>query len=251
MISIVIASKNKDDLERCQRSIAETIGVEYEVLVTENSKGMIPLTKVYNDGARNAMYGVVCFVHEDVEFKKQGWGRALLRLLADTRVGVVGVVGSTYFPENGAWASPGVPFIKGRIIHVSPQVDLDQIDLFSEELGDVDVVTVDGVFMGTRKDVVEEVGFDEATFDGFHFYDADFCVRVAQQYRVVVTTGILLKHYSHGTHDEAWNLYKERFIEKHKALLPFTNQEKKPHWKDIKTWQVKYLLYKKDGSLRP
>ena len=42
MISIVIASKNKDDLERCQRSIAETIGVEYEVLVTENSKGMIP-----------------------------------------------------------------------------------------------------------------------------------------------------------------------------------------------------------------
>ena len=124
---------------------------------------------------------------------------------------------------------------------------MDQLDLFSEETGDLEVVTIDGVFIAARKDIVQECPFDDKIFDGFHFYDADFCIRVAQKHKLIVTTDILLKHFSHGRHDETWNKYKERFIEKYKSILPFTKQPLKPDWKDIKTWRVQYLLYKKDN----
>lgn len=249
MLSIVIASKNSSDLERCKASIAETIGVPYEIIVTENSEGKIPLTKVYNDGAQKAKYETLLFVHEDAEFKKKEWGKKIIETFRRKDIGLIGVVGSVYFPENGAWASPGVPFLRGRMIHPSRNIEIDQIDLFSEEMGDFEVVAIDGVFMATRKEIVEEIPFDEQTFNGFHFYDADFSLRVAQRYKVIVTTDILLKHYSHGKHDEVWNKYKEKFVQKHKAILPFTNQKGKPDWNHIKEWRVKYLLYKKEGKL--
>ncbi len=249
MISIIIASKSESDLKRCLDNIQETIGVPYELVITKNADGKISLTKVYNDGAQKAQHNILCFLHEDVEFKKKGWGKKVISLLSDKKIGAVGVVGSNYFPENGAWASPGVPFLKGRIIHPALHLDIDQLDIFSDELGNLDVVTIDGVFMATRKDIVQRIPFDEKTFDGFHFYDGDFCIRVAQKYNIVVTTDILLKHYSHGKHDEAWNRYKDRFIEKYKSVLPFTKQSLKPNWKAIKRWRVQYLLYKKDGKL--
>ncbi len=251
MISIIISTKSETDLARCTKNIEETIGVPYELIITKNAEGKIPLTRVYNEGALRARYDILCFLHEDTEFKRKHWGKKLVDLLSDSSVGIVGVAGSTYFPENGAWASPGVPFLKGKIIHISKHLDVDQLDIFSEETGDIEVVTVDGVFIGTRKDMVHECPFDDTIFDGFHFYDADFCIRVAQKYKVIVTTDILLKHYSHGKHDEAWNKYKEHFIEKYKGILPFTKQPLKPNWKDIKTWRVQYLLYKKDGKLMP
>jgi hypothetical protein len=249
MISIIISSKSESDLQRCTSNIQETIGVPYELIITKNAEGKIPLTKVYNEGAQQAQYDTLCFLHEDIEFKKKQWGKKVIDLLSNKSIGAVGVAGSTYFPENGAWASPGVPFLKGRVIHPSNHLGMDQLDIFSEELGDIEVVTLDGMFFATRKEIVKEFPFDDTVFDGFHFYDADFCIRVAQKYKVIVTTDILLKHYSHGKHDEVWNRYKEKFIQKHMTLLPFTNQSLKPNWKAIKTWRVQYLLYKKDGKL--
>jgi hypothetical protein len=249
MISVIISSKSESDLQRCTKNIEETIGVSYELIITKNAEGKIPLTRVYNEGAHKAQHDILCFLHEDAEFKKKHWGKKVIDLLSDQKIGAVGVAGSTYFPENGAWASPGVPFLKGRVIHPSRHMDMDEIDIFSEEEGDIEVVTLDGVFIATRKEIVQECPFDDKTFAAFHFYDADFCIRIAQKYKVMVTTDILLKHYSHGKHDEAWNKYKDRFIEKYKAILPFTKQALKPDWKNIKTWKVQYLLYKKQGKL--
>ena len=249
MISIIIASKSESDLARCTENIKETIGVPYELLITKNAERKIPLTKVYNDGTKKAKHDILCFMHEDIEFKKKEWGKKVLDLLAQKEIGVVGVAGSNYFPENGNWTAPGVPFLKGRIIHPSKHVEMDQIDTFSEELGNIEVVTVDGVFMATRKNIVKECPFDEKTFDGFHFYDGDFCIRVAQKYKVMVTTDILLKHYSHGSFNEVWDAYRKRFVEKYKGILPYTKQSLKPNWKDIKRWRMQYLLYKKGNAL--
>lgn len=249
MISIIIASKSEFDLARCTKNIEETIGVPYEILITKNAEGKIPLTKVYNDGAAQAKYDLLCFLHEDIEFKKKQWGKKIIDLLTQKDIGVVGVAGSTYFAENGDWTAPGVPFLKGRVIHPSKHINMDQLDIFSEELGDIEVVTVDGVFMATRKDIVKACPFDEKTFNGFHFYDGDFCMRVAQKYKIIVTTDILLKHYSHGSFNDIWDGYRKRFIEKYKTILPFTKQSLKPDWNNIKRWRIQYVLYKKDGHL--
>ncbi|MEK6861187.1 MAG: glycosyltransferase [Nanoarchaeota archaeon] len=250
MISIIISSKNESDLKRCEESIKNTVGVPYEIIATNNSDGKIPLTKVYNDGAKKAKYEYVVFIHEDVIFKTKNWGEKLIRILSDKDVGVVGVAGSTYMAEDGRWYSAGEPFTKGRVIHESDKVNMDFVALYSIEKGNFDVVVLDGLFIASKKYIIKEIPFDEKTFDFFHFYDLDFTIRVAQKYRVIVTTDILVKHFSHGKFDEVWEKYKNRFLEKHKNILPFTKLNQKPDWNNIITPKMQYIFYKKDGKLR-
>ncbi len=102
--------------------------------------------------------------------------------------------------------------MKGRIIHEHASGRGDQIELYSEDEGAFEVVAVDGVFLASKKSVIENVPFDEKTFTGFHFYDIDLSLRVAQKYKVLVTTDILLKHYSPGDPGKEWNAYRQLFI---------------------------------------
>lgn len=242
MISIIISSITPEHLERCKKSIEKSIGVPYELLVTVNP-GRYSLAKVYNDNLTNAQYPYVVFMHEDTSFKSKNWGKKVISLLEQQEIGLVGVAGTTYLPDTGKWVSPGVPFLKGRIIHESPAMSSDQIELFSSERGDFDVVTVDGVFMATRTDVAKKVTFDEKTFTGFHFYDHDFSLSVAQQYRVVVTTDILVKHYSSGHTGQQWEEQRALFLNKYKHLLPFTKEHKTPNWKSITPWNARLVTY--------
>ena len=208
------------------------------------------MTKVYNEGANKAKYDYLVFLHEDVIFKTKNRGEKLIKILSNKNVGAVGVAVSTYMPNNGRWYLPGEPFTKGRVIHKSLDKKLDFIALYSRELGDHEVVVLDGLFIGTRKDIVKEIPFDEKTFDYFHFYDLDFSLRVAQKYKVIVTTNILTKHFSHGKYDDVWKKYEDRFLNKHKDILPFTKRSKKPDWNNIIKPKMQYILYKKDGKLR-
>ena len=242
MISIIIASKNQKDLERCKQSIKQTIGVPYEVIVTENADGAVGLAEVYNRNAKKAKYNFLLFLHEDTEFKTNNWGVMLVNLLRKDDVGVIGIAGSTYMAANGSWISPKVPFIKGRIVHACERDNTkEQVELFSEEEGNFEVVVLDGVFLAAKKSIVEEIPFDEETFTKFHFYDIDFSLRVARKYKVMVTTDILLKHYSGGGYDEQWWFFRERFLRKHKEMLPFTKGKEVPDWKRQVRWKVKYL----------
>ena len=250
MISIIISSKNESDLKRFGDSIKETIGIPYELVVIKNSEGKIPLTKVYNDGAKKAKYEHLVFVHEDIIFKTKNWGEKLINILKNKDVGAVGVAGSTYMTNDGRWYSAGEPFTKGRVIHESDRVNMDFIALYSRELGNYEVVVLDGLFIASKKNIVDEIPFDEETFDYFHFYDLDFSIRVAQKYKVIVTTDILVKHFSHGKFDEIWEKYKNRFLDKHKKILPYTKWDEKPDWNNIIRPKMQYILYKKDGKLR-
>lgn len=243
MISIIISSKDDDKLERCKRSILKTIGVKFEFIVIQNKEGKKGLSYVYNLGASRANFEYLVFMHEDIEFKKRNWGNKLMSLLNNNEVGLVGVAGTNYLPENGIWSSPGVPFLKGRIIHTRPNdPSKEQLELFSDEIGDLPVVALDGVFMATKKKVWNEIKFDDKNFTGFHYYDLDFSLRVAQKYKCIVTSDILLKHYSGGKNDQIWDHFRKIFINKYKSILPFTNQNLKPDWKNIKKWGCKYLI---------
>ncbi len=58
------------------------------------------------------------------------------------------------------------------------------------------VVTLDGVWFCTRKDIALEFPFDGETLKRFHCYDIDFALSVFQ---VAVTFDILIQHFSTGS----------------------------------------------------
>lgn len=242
MLSIIISHKNQQHLSRCLESLKKTLSSQYETIVVSNAEGKRGLAEVYNEAAKDAQHDFLVFVHEDVTFKTLDWGKKLVDLLKNKQIGAVGVAGTTYLPVSGIWTEPKVPFLRGRIVYpMDHGTYKEKVDLFCVERGDFDVVALDGVFITTRKDIVHEIPFDQKHFDGFHFYDVDFSFRVAQKYRVIVTTDILLKHYSGGSFDKAWDHYRKIFVEKHREVLPFTNQDIEPDWNNNKGWPVKFI----------
>jgi len=69
---------------------------------------------------------------------------------------------------------------------------------------------------------------DEATFDGFHFYDLDFSYRAHRAgLRLAVSTDILLLHASEGRFEEEWKRYAQRFMDKFPELRAPRGE---PHW---------------------
>ena len=241
MISIIISSKDDSQLKRCKEDIIKTIGIKFQLIVIQNKEGKKGLPYVYNLGVSKAVHDYLVFMHEDIEFRKRNWGNKLISLLNKPDIGLVGVAGTTYLSENGIWSYPGVPFLKGRIIHPQDDQSKEQLELFCNEPGDFEVVAVDGVFLATKKSIWNEIKFDDKNFTGFHYYDLDFSLRIAQKYKIIVTTDILLKHYSGGKNDETWDYFRNIFIKKHKKILPFTNQDKRPDYKNLIKWDCKYL----------
>ena len=70
--------------------------------------------------------------------------------------------------------------------------------------------TLDGFFLAARREAAIAIGFDAATFDGFHFYDLDFTYRAhAAGLKLAVTTEVCALHRSLGNFGEDWRRYTQ------------------------------------------
>ncbi|MEK6964007.1 MAG: glycosyltransferase [Nanoarchaeota archaeon] len=232
MISIIVCHRNPVLLEALKKSVGSTIGVPHEFVVINNLDNQYNIGQAYNKGVVGTKYNHLVFVHEDVEFLTKDWGSALMDILKQNRVGAVGMAGSNYLNERGVWAEVGVPFVKGRVVHQDGKRLF--VSTYSEEKRDEKVVALDGCFLACRKEVAQEIPFDE-TLDGFHFYDVDWSLRIAQKYDVLVTQSFMILHKSYGKKDEdpTYERLRKKFLEKHSKILPFTNQALKPDYKNI------------------
>lgn len=56
MVSIIICSVSPLLLEDLKQNIAQTIGVEYEIIAIDNREKRWPIAKAYNYGAQQAKY---------------------------------------------------------------------------------------------------------------------------------------------------------------------------------------------------
>ena len=81
---------------------------------------------------------------------------------------------------------------------------------------------LDGVFLAVRREAALGLGFDAATFDGFHFYDLDFSYRAHRAgLRVGIALDLLIWHASKGGYaSPQWQTYKDRFLDKFPELGP-------------------------------
>ena len=105
MFSFIVCSIKPEETKALEQNIAATVGVPYEYISFDNRKFQYGLTKVYNLCARKARYDYLCFLHEDVRFLSEGWGKEISAQLSKENCGVIGFAGSTVKLKSSAqWA---------------------------------------------------------------------------------------------------------------------------------------------------
>ena len=105
--------------------------------------------------------------------------------------------------------------MKGRVIHELNRGETVYLSVFSWDKEDAEVVAVDGLFFAVRRSLFHRIRFDDATFDGFHFYDLDLCMQIRKTHRLIVTWDLLVKHLSAGRCDDSWKEAGARFLKKY------------------------------------
>jgi hypothetical protein len=258
MISIVIASINEQLLKKIKENIKSTVGVPYEIIAINNLNTGKGICQVYNEASNIAKYEYICFVHEDVSFKTINWGINVIEHLKEQNTGLIGIAGSTYrslIPSG--WFTP---FEFGTSdwrlsIYQGKKNETDTLFEFINPLNEKasEVICLDGVFLCTKKLILEKHKFDENLIKGFHGYDIDFSLNVLTSYKVKVIYNIHLEHFSTGEFKNAWLREIDKVQRKWEDLLPsrvggvLKDSDKKLEKKAAKRF-IKEIISKKDIS---
>lgn len=224
MISIIISSANAEQLKQVTENISATIGVPFELIAIDNSKGQQGICAVYNKGIQQAKYGILCFMHEDIIIKTNNWGSILKNSFDENPdIGLIGVCGGSYKPFTpSSWGGLGINNAHYNYIQ-SYKYTVKESELIYRNPGNdrlAPVACVDGMWLATTSEVTAKITFDEETFKDFHLYDLDFSIAVGQQYKVCVTYEILLNHLSEGKYNSTWMEDTLKLHEKWMDVLP-------------------------------
>lgn len=224
MISVIIASANKEFLASVSENVKRTIGVDFEIIAFDNAGGQKGICEVYNLGIAKAKYDVLCFMHEDIEIHTDNWGKCILDIFdANPKLGLVGIAGSLYKALSpSSWFSWLDQYNRFHMVQQykfsGTETKLVYQNPNEEKLAKVN--GVDGVWFCTHKRVTDEIRFDELLLQGFHGYDVDFSLSVAEKWDVAVTFDVLITHFSEGNYDRKWVESALLVHEKWKGQLP-------------------------------
>ena len=251
MISIIVCSVNHTLFEMFKKSVVQTIGVQYEIIKIDNLNKSYSICEAYNLGASKSNHEYLCFAHEDILFKSQNWGAILLKHFEqDSKIGVIGVAGSKYKSLSPSdWPSGSEDLDCINIIQHQKEHNesIRQINNPDNYNSIVEVQTLDGLFMLTRKSIWEKNKFDQQTFKGFHCYDLDFCLQIGKNCKVMVTYEVLIKHLSEGSHNKDWIMNSILLSQKWINYLPVGDlsydKKKKLEWRQKKLFLQKMLIY--------
>lgn len=214
------------------KALLATVGLSEEevfIMVYENT-GSVALTEAYNDLWECAALfddAILVFIHHDIHFKSNNWGKTLLDLFNEHEVDIIGVAGSEILHEHGIWLlDQQSEFNKqmwGKVWYKNQNNEEQLFDLTTPLKNCQTLqaaVVLDGVFIAFKPDTCAK--FDEE-FQGFHFYDVSFCAKnVLQGKRIAVTESISIFHESIGNAKEEWQAARVKFSEKYAAYLPMT-----------------------------
>ncbi len=223
MISVIVCSRSTKLFTVFEKSLASSIGVDFEVIRIDNELNQYSITEAYNLGVQMSKYEHLCFCHEDVVFKTVNWGSKVLDHLSHSGIGIIGVAGSDTFSNvpNGWWVQS-----KSNKLAVNMEQGLDNVTkefrdfaLFNDidlskstyavctnvsEAEKTRVVVIDGFWFCCAKKIFDTIGFDETLLKGFHGYDVDISLSVNQRYDNYVVGDILLEHKSVGHLTRLW-----------------------------------------------
>ena len=236
MLSIIICSRDGHLPTEQAENIAATVGCDHELVVIDNSRGEYTLFSAYNEGVRRAKGDVLCFRHDDIMHRSQGWGQVATDLLQDETIGLVGVGGCHFLPSAPAYWSQSPYLSIYNIDNDNGTLREKDVNFYYRD-GVADVVAVDGQLFFIPKRLFDRIAFDEQTYEAWHGYDMDISLQVqALGLRAVVTRRMLNEHR---WSESKWNdprtmepLYRAtvRFYNKWQASLPMVRGIDKPQF---------------------
>jgi GT2 family glycosyltransferase len=225
MISIIICSRTASISDELKQNIDLTIGLQYELVIIDNSDNLFSIFSAYNEGVKRSKYEVLCFMHDDIIFKTNDWGIKVVNRFNAPKLGAIGVAGSPYYAIlPGAWWSGG--YICQSIYGEQELAYLPKQD------NALPVVVLDGLWFCVRKSLFSMIRFDDTTFSGFHYYDMDISLQIQQKgYKLLTVYDILIQHSS-GKLDTIWLNNALLLQNKWKNNLPIFS-EKLPYFKEV------------------
>ncbi len=225
MISIIVCSRNQDIPEKLKQNIAKTIGVEYELVVIDNSKNNYSIFSAYNEGVRRAKYPYLCFMHDDILYHTENWGKRVIEHFQDDKVGAIGTCGTHFLPKTPTgWyqtkvnSGGGLQRIK---INGKENIRKEYELKYIKNKRSIQAVVVDGLWFCIPTKLFEQIKFDDKTFNGFHCYDMDICLQIRNlDLQIKIISDILIEHFSLGCFDIDWIKNTNLFFNKWKNSLP-------------------------------
>lgn len=205
MLSLIICSREADISLSLKENIRETIGIQYELIVIDNSKNKYSIFSAYNEGVRRAKYPYLCFMHDDILFHTHEWGEKIIKHFDDPKLGIIGVVGSHYMPKlPGAHWSAGIS--SGNIIHTIDDITKKEFwRFYGNKINTKEAICLDGCWLCIPSKLFLKIRFDEFTFSGFHCYDTDICLQIVNlNYKVNIIFDIDIEHFSLGQRNHDW-----------------------------------------------
>jgi glycosyltransferase involved in cell wall biosynthesis len=223
MISIIICSINEEMLANVSLNVETTIGVPYEIIAFNNSLDKKGICEVYNDGAKKAGFEILCFMHEDIEFHTSNWGKILIDIFEDSKIGLIGVAGTGYksiSPSGNYCYGIDVEYI--NLIQSFKHQNREKHHHLKNASGQniAEVASLDGLWLCTKREIFESNNFDSLTFTGFHGYDIDLSLSIGRSNKVVVSYDILIEHFSEGSFERDWVFEILKLHKKWGSFLP-------------------------------
>ena len=231
MISIIISTYREEFFQKISKNIKETIGQEFEIIPIEN-KGRYSIAEAYNIGAKKARYQNLCFVHEDIIFQTKNWGSLLIKIInKDKKIGLIGVAGTKIITKfslgwhNSIYAKK---FLRGQLNQGKNSYKEYYYEDFSPKGPQIEkVISLDGIFLFTKKEIWKNNNFDEKIIKGFHGYDFDFSLQIINSgYEAITTKDVLLCHHSYlGNINKDWFETNKKILNKWRKILPKTTND--------------------------
>jgi hypothetical protein len=224
-VSVVVCSRDEQEGRRIREHYEELLaGRPFEIVHVYDARS---LCEGYNRGFAKTSGDVVIFSHDDIEIVTEDFATRLLRHLSSCDV--VGLAGTSQL-AGAVWTSAGWPRLHGCLGQRYPAGRGFSFECYGP-IARAPIEAVDGLFLAANRATCKAIPFDEASFDGFHFYDVDFSYRAfLAGYRIAVPWDILAVHDSVGSFDAGWQKYAEIFLVKHKGRISVTSRPFSVTW---------------------
>jgi glycosyltransferase involved in cell wall biosynthesis len=228
MISIVYSThKDEQYNNKFKQHLLDTVGLKDVQLLEYLNYNQFSLTEVYNKGLNDSKYDIVIFCHNDIIFEQKYWGKRILEhFTKKPEYGILGVAGTTYYPESGRWWDIQGEMV-GQVYH--QHNGRKWLSEYNKPFGSriIDSVIVDGVLFSVKKSNLK-TNFDES-FKGFHFYDTSFCMsNFIQGVKVGTISNVPLTHLSIGMTNDEWEKNRIQFVDTYKDNLPIKLESQYP-----------------------
>ncbi len=213
-VSVIICSIIPARFERVCANYRERLaGVPHEIIGIHDAQS---LCEGYARGLARSSGDIVVFSHDDIAIHAPDFANRLRNRLNEYEL--VGVVGSTQLSGEG-WLYSRWPHIHGQVGMAAAAGTDGGFTITAFHMRGAatpGAQVLDGLFFACRRELAEAIGFDAATFDGWHFYDFDFSYRAWRAgRRTAVCHDLLIEHASQGGYNAEWLRYAQRFREKH------------------------------------